>query len=126
MPCSGGRREPDTVQQQQPSALAALHEAEHGDGMTFRQPGSSRRRHTISAGHAQNSTFPLQRRTMNFLQRLPTQSWLAPHVAGLLTGLVCCNDASPYVRAAAAGLNREDKCGILNIRAIVSLPLCCQ
>lgn len=56
----------------------------------------------------------------------PMQSWLAPHVAGLLTGLVCCNDASPYVCAAAAGLNREDKCGILNIRAIVSLPLCCQ
>lgn len=51
------------------------------------------------------------------------QSRLAPHVAGLLTGLGPGNDASPYVCAAAAVLNREDKCGILNIRIIVSLPL---
>lgn len=33
-------------QQQQPSALAALHEAEHGDGMTFRQPGPAGEIHT--------------------------------------------------------------------------------
>lgn len=74
-------------QQQQPSALAALHEASHGDGVTFRQPRPAGERrintHTcsiykhkyelclfslqitffpkISTGHAQNSTFPLQR-----------------------------------------------------------------
>lgn len=52
-----------------------------------------------------------------------TQSRPPPHVAGLLTDLGSGNDASPYVCAAAAVLNRENKCGILNIRIIVSLPL---
>lgn len=46
-----------------------------------------------------------------------------PTSQGLLAGLGSCNDASPYVCAAAAALNREDKCGILNIRIIVSLPV---
>lgn len=52
-----------------------------------------------------------------------------PTSLGLLTSLGSCNDDSPYVCAAAAALNREDKCGIFNILIIVSLPLsavpCC-
>lgn len=43
MPCSGGEAcaRHTVQQQQQPSALAALHEAERGDGMTFRWPGTA-------------------------------------------------------------------------------------
>lgn len=66
-------------------------------------------------------TFPLLSRP-SLLSALD-QSRLAPHVAGLLTGFGSGNDVSPYVHAAAAALNGKNKCGILDIRIIVSLPL---